>query len=231
MIRQRLLVVFLVVLAFVTVQCQEKSAPAPPPAAIESDRPKPPEWARPIRPGSPEVPPVSIDPRLEFIRVRDILASSLLMPCRPTRAEQIESAEVGTGGFTCWNLYEIKLTVRKDTATITTEPSRLTLRPGDCIRWRAVNADNDGKSARVTLINFIDTDAEAAAARKQKSDFPIGCNFCTGATEFCYLYVALDKGTYRYEAKVHLTDSGEKHGDPEIVVACSGPGCGDPTDM
>jgi hypothetical protein len=175
------------------------------------------------------VQPIEYPRGVEIIRVSTYVGSEKLQDC-PAKASTPDPKEPGVGGFACWFIYPIDIKALAD-GSVTVTPL-VKLRTGDCVRWTATAAD--GNPVKITLINFFDTDQEAADAGKpagiKGNPWPINKDFCTEGTPECFMYIALGEGTYRYQVKVEHNGL-TKIADPELEVTCSGPGCGDPTQV
>ncbi len=231
MTRSRLPLLVLLLAASLIVSCNERTQTAPSvtsPTVAPAEKPTP-AIAPPIRVRKTEVEPLKFPAGIEIVRVPNFLGSKKL-PCKPTKV--VDSGEKGVGGFACTKIFPITLKVKSGGTGIEVNPPHLTVIPGDCIRWHAVNAGPGGAAARIRRINFIDTQQEAASLGKARpSTWPID-DVCMDGSPDCYMYVSLDDGIYVYQAHVSLDgDSIVKRSDPEVEVGCSSPSCGDPGDM
>jgi hypothetical protein len=187
-----------------------------------------------IRPVS-QVKPLKFPKGVQIIRVPNFIGSAKLGFCPPKKVTP-DPADPGVGGFACWTIYPVDLQVWSDPAKpdVNVINGYLKLRPGDCVRWKVIKMTaGDTSHAGITLINFFDTEQEAKDASKNPplySKYPVGRDFCTENTPYCFMYVALDQGVYRYQVKIDHGGTA-KIVDPDLEVACSGTGCGDPEDV
>lgn len=142
-----------------------------------------------------------------------------------------DSGDPGVGGFACDFIYLIDVKVSR--TNVVSMDDLVTVRPGDCVRWKIIKEDGDNRAAGITMLNFLDTPEEAVAAGKPAttvSSHPIDLKLCTRGDPYCYLFVALAGGTYRYQLQLSI-DGTSVVIDPDLEVTCSGPGCGDPDDL
>jgi hypothetical protein len=166
-------------------------------------------------------------------RVQGLLATKKLIPCKEDEkpgpvGAALAPEEHGKGGFVCSTVYRVVLLVKKDDPKVYVTPAEpLPVEVGDCILWEATTETGDPSLAGVSLINFFDSAAEIPAGKTvAASDFKVGRDFCTKRTAMCVMQVGLDKGNYRYEARVYHGNQ-EKTSDPEVQVSCTN--CDGPT--